>query len=457
MKSNGLPYALGHGKTARATIALVACLVVVGLSTPAPAQDEYPDRAIDDKIQAAMIDSVTRVLDEMYVYPDVAFEMERYVRARFKEGAYEGITSEVEFTQKLTADLYSVCKDGHLDVSFAPDEVFEDEEGEPSAQEMEEELQENAFENFGFLEVKRLWGNIGYLKLNGFYDADGAGPTAAAAMGFLANCGAVIVDLSQTLGGSPTMVQLLCSYFFDRPVELSGVYFRPLDKTKQYWTYAYVPGPRLDHADLFILTSRQTPSAAEQFVYDLKALGRATVIGDTTAGAAHPSMQYGMAELNIVISLPHARAVNPITGTNWEGAGVAPDVKASPEEALDMAHVMALKGLVAKCRDGGRRAKLLWASEWVEGQSRPAPLTARELGEYAGTYGPRVFDVVDGHLEYHRGKNRPYVLIPIGGDVFLMEGLYYMRFRFLRDATGHVAEVVSLTENGPSSRYKRNS
>jgi hypothetical protein len=457
MRSSTSSWAPRCHRAFRGAVAVAACVAGFAVPPPACAQNEYPDRIIDAEIQAAVIDSVSRVLYEMYVYPDVAHEMEKYVRGRYAEGAYEGIASEVEFTQKLRADLYEICKDGHLNVRFAPDEVFAEEEKAPSEEDLKAEREEEAFENFGFLEVKRLWGNIGYLKLNGFYDAEEAGPTAAAAMGFLAHCGAVIVDLRQTLGGSPTMVQLLASYFFDRPVELSGIYFRPLDSTKQYWTYAYVPGPRLADADLYILTSRQTPSAAEQFVYDMKALKRATVVGDTTTGAAHPSMQYGIAELNVVISLPHARAVNPVTGTNWEGVGVAPDVVISPEEALDVAHVMALEGRIAKCADEGRKTKLIWAREWVDGRSHPAPLTVKELRTYAGSYGPRIFEVVDGRLEYHRGTNPPYALVPIGDDLFLMEGLYYMRFRFLRDDAGRVSEVVSVTERGPSSRYKRNS
>lgn len=85
-----------------------------------------------------------------------------------------------------------------------------------------------------------------------------------------------------------------------------------------------------------VLTSARTFSGAEEFAYDLQALKRATVVGETTGGGAHP-VRGRRVDAHFVVMLPWRRAVNPVTKTNWEGVGVTPDVKTSADAALTVA------------------------------------------------------------------------------------------------------------------------
>jgi C-terminal processing protease CtpA/Prc len=177
-----------------------------------------------------------------------------------------------------------------------------------------------------------------------FADPDICGPTATAAMNFLASSDALIVDLRQNGGGEPAMVALICSYLFDQPTHLNDLYERKGDTTAQYWTLPYVPGKRLAGKPVFVLTSSRTFSGAEEFTYNLKNLKRATIVGETTGGGAHPVSGHKIDE-HFSIGVPFARAINPISKTNWEGAGVEPDVKAPGAEALDVAKKLAMEAV----------------------------------------------------------------------------------------------------------------
>ena len=180
--------------------------------------------------------------------------------------------------------------------------------------------------------------------MNMFHPTDfGAGETATAAMSFVANTDALIIDLRENGGGSPDMVALVCSYLFGaHPVHLNDLYFRPENSTHQWWTLPYVPGQRYENKPVYVLTSKRTFSAAEEFTYNLKSLKRATIVGETTGGGAHPGGPRRINE-HFTMFLPSGRAINPVTKTNWEGTGVAPDVSVSAEKALNTAYLAALK------------------------------------------------------------------------------------------------------------------
>jgi C-terminal processing protease CtpA/Prc len=210
--------------------------------------------------------------------------------------------------------------------------------------------------NYGFEEAGRLRGNVGYLKLTGFAYPEQGGDTVAGAMAFLANTDALIIDLRQNGGGTPGMVELFASYFFsgDAPVHLNDISFRKEGSTEhdsvQWWTLPYVPGKRYVGKEVYILTSHSTPSAAEEFTYDLQVLKRATIVGETTWGGANPGDRRRMGD-HFQAFIPNGRAINPITKTNWEGKGVEPDFKVPQEDALKTAQRMALQHLIEKTTD----------------------------------------------------------------------------------------------------------
>jgi C-terminal processing protease CtpA/Prc len=202
-------------------------------------------------------------------------------------------------------------------------------------------------DNCAFEKVERLPSNIGYLKFNAFLDPAICVPTAMAAMNFLGNVDAIIFDLRANGGGDPKMIAFISTYLFGEPTHLNDLYNRKEDSTTQYWTMPYVPGKKLTGKPVFVLTSKRTFSGAEEFSYNLKNLKRATIIGETTGGGAHPVSGHRVDD-HFMIGVPFAKAVNPISKTNWEGTGVEPDVKVPANEALDVAKKMAAEQVMKK-------------------------------------------------------------------------------------------------------------
>jgi hypothetical protein len=427
-----------------------ALLMMPAASGHAQSQ-EPPDRTIDTALQAEIIDSVCAALNEVYVFPDVAKKMEQHVRKQYKEKKYGELVSLREFARKLTDDLREVCHDRHLGLRFAPDEFVRQVMNDTLTDEARRmNLEERRRDNFGFREIKILKGNIGYVDLRSFSEAADAGPTAIAAMNFLAYTDAIIFDLRQNGGGSPSMIQLLTSYFVDEPTHLNSFYVRKEDSINQFWTHAWVPGPRMTGTKLYVLTSGYTFSGAEEFTYNLKNLKRATIIGETTGGGAHPIERRVFANLNVGMSLPFGRAINPITGTNWEGTGIEPHVAVDEGQAFDVAYLRALEDLAAEEGNPDRRFEMDWAITALKVTQKPVSLSAKSLEQYSGSYGPRQVRFRDGSLYYQREENPEFLLIPMGDDTFMLKGLDYFRVQFVKDDRGKFHKIVGLYDDGHS-------
>lgn len=298
------------------------------------------DFKIDAATRQRVIDRAAALLNENYVFPETAKKMEAALRERQKAGEYDSITNGDDFAEKLTADLRAVSKDRHLGVNFSPAALpKQPPSGGPDPAAMRRQMERM---NCGFEKAERLPPNIGYLKFNMFARPDICGPTASAAMNFLGNVDALIIDLRENGGGDPKMVAYISSYLFEEKTHLNDLYHRKENRTEEFWTNPDVPGKRLAGKPVFVLTAKRTFSGAEEFAYNLKNLKRATIIGETTGGGAHPVSGHRIDD-HFMIGVPFARAINPISKTNWEGTGVEPDVKAAAAEALEVAKKMAVK------------------------------------------------------------------------------------------------------------------
>ena len=304
---------------------------------------------LDAAARQRVIDSIAALLKEYYIYPDGAQKMTDAVQAHLKAGDYSKIVDGDAFATQLTADLQAVSHDKHLHVNFSPVKIPPDREGhdDPTPDQVADMHKELLRDNCGFRKAEYLPGNIGYLKFDFFGDADACGPTLVAAMNFLANADAIIYDLRENGGGDPKMVALVCSYLFDKPTHLNDLYYRKEDETTQYWTLPYVPGPRLIKQPAFVLTSSRTFSGGEEFTNDLKTQQRATIVGETTGGGAHPVHGHRVDD-HFVIGVPAGRPINPITKTDWEGTGVTPDVAVKADYALETAKKLAAEKIEAE-------------------------------------------------------------------------------------------------------------
>ena len=335
-------------------VALALVVIVIGnLVIAAQEADGPPDMAIDEQTKGEVINNILENLNRSYVFPDVAAKIEQHVRGRVAKGDYDKITSAREFAEKLTQDLRAVNGDRHLGVRYSHDRLPERSQvSEPTAQEIAQQREFMARVNYGFETVKRLEGNVGYIEFRGFFAPEQGAETVAAAMGFVANTDALIFDLRRNGGGDPEMVALICSYLFgDQKVHLNDLYWRAEDRTEEFWTSPdKVKGPHYTGKDVYVLTSNRTFSGAEEFSYNLKNLKRATIVGETTGGGAHPGTVFRLSD-HFNAFIPTGRAISPITKTNWEGTGVSPDVAVNKDIALETAYKMALTKSLSKTSD----------------------------------------------------------------------------------------------------------
>lgn len=336
-------------------LAFFAFMAFVAL--PVLLQQPLPDMSIDSATRATVIDTLIKELNDGYIFPEVAKKMEADLRKRQSADEYASLGSAQAFARKLTEDLQAVSKDKHLRVRFSERPIPIRSGNSGPTPEQRAEFERNVkFENFGFEKVERLRGNIGYIELMGFIAPVLGRETVRSAYGFVANSEALIFDLRRNGGGDPEMVALISSYLFgDKPVLLNTMYWRSTGKTDEFWTDPDVVGTKYADRPVYVLTSARTFSGAEEFSYNLKNLKRATIVGETTGGGAHPGGQRRLSE-HFSAFVPIGRAINPISKTNWEGTGVEPDVKVPKERALHMAQLLALNAMLKEAKTDDRKA-----------------------------------------------------------------------------------------------------
>ncbi len=303
--------------------------------------------AIDAAMRSEVVVGLLRHLRAYHVYPDVAEEIVRAIGRHMDDGDYETITDAAVLCDLLTVHVQESGYDKHLLVRYNAEprpmgetaNVFDD----PGF--LERMRLSDVVRNYGFERVERLRGNIGYLDLRGFAPLEwrGCGDTAAAAMTFLANTSALIIDVRNNGGGGAGMVDFLCSYLLpavpEHTIHLIDFHYR--DRLEQHRTFPHVPGPRYADKPVYVLTSERTISAGEAFAYILQGSKRATIVGETTAGAATLVGQYQI-NAHFFAFIPDGYVVVPSTGGNWQGHGVQPDLTVLREESIQVAHMAAL-------------------------------------------------------------------------------------------------------------------
>ena len=401
------------------------------------------------EIRTTVIQEIARLAGEKYVYPEMGEKIAAQLQAKLADGGYDDVTDRGELALQLTMDLRSISGDHHWSVAYDPEGSAShvDPENEADPERMARYVEMARKTNYGFERVERLKGNVGYIDLRRLDPSEYGGETAVAAMNFVANCDALIIDLRQNCGGYPSMVQLIISYLYDpKPRLINAFYYRPTDDTQQFWTFPHVPGKRRPDIPVYVLISRATGSAAEELAYDLKCMDRATLIGEATSGAAHPVTKEVVAE-EFDVRLPYGRPINPITGADWEGTGVEPHFAVPAEEALKVAHVEAVEHLAAKCQDEAERRDLVWVVEIIQSDYSPVVLDEAALSRCAGEYGTRRFFVEDGGLFYgHQDFPESWKLVPMSETRFRLDE--DMKFEFLMDQDGRASAAKIYFSDG---------
>lgn len=362
-------------------------LLALAPAARAQGQPAPPDAAITASTCAVVVDSLAAQIERKYVFPELGKEIVRSLRRHAARGDYARITHARALADTLNDQIYAIAHDLHLRVTYDPNGQHMGSCGGESAcggaipaADLERMRAMSRQRNFGFERVQRLAGNVGYLDLRMFdTPAMGAGDAAAAAMGFLANVDALIIDLRRNGGGDAAMVELLVGYLLEpgQRVHLFDFRSRMAGGTDlmQSWTPPCVPGPHFGGKDIYVLTGHYTGSAAESFAYAVQAEKLGTLVGEPTIGAGNSAS--GIAALPAGFSTIVATGVvtSPVTKTGWEGVGVKPDVAVSADTALRVAHVTAVKALLDKATTEEDRARLQSALATAE-KTPPDPVAA---------------------------------------------------------------------------------
>jgi len=352
-----------------------------GEGTPRITMPDDGSLAAEQMSGREIVTTAMSLLRANYVFPEVAEQAAVAVEARLAAGEYDNL-DEITLTDLVTTHLQEITGDKHLRLRVGggpgprpggpgprpggpgprpggpgprPDGPGP-RPGGPGPDETEPKDHEarrlamrrmGRLDNFGIRRVERLDGNVGYLDVRRVAIPANAGPAITAAMELVAGTYALILDLRHNGGGSPEGVLFWCSYLLgEKPTHLNDIFHADTGETRQFWTLPYVPGTRYVDRPVYVLTSSRTFSGGEEFCYNLQALGRAELIGETTGGGAHPTRGFPISPA-VHIGIPFARSINPVTGTNWQGTGVIPDVAVPEAEAYDVAYGKALRHVLA--------------------------------------------------------------------------------------------------------------
>jgi hypothetical protein len=390
------------------------------------------------------VERIADLIDNNYFDPARAREVAGELRAAAKTGEFDKLEEPRDLATALTARLRKI--DRHFTVMWQGPSP----RPEPARAGVPQPENRNGF---GFRRVEMLPGAVGYIDLRTFADFDTSKPeeparkAADAALELVANADAVILDLRDNGGGSPAMVGYLVSAFTAPDADIYNT-FKSREGTGSERPRQLYARPRTD-VPVYVLTSGRTGSAAESTAYTLQAAKRATIVGEPSAGAANPGGFFPVGDgFNVFVST--GTPINPITGTNWEGKGVQPDIAVSAEQALRRAQVVALETLLAK---GPGNVDAQWTLDALRAE-RAAPRGA-PLDEYIGTYGDAKVEIADGQLHLQQGKRLPWKLARLERDTFFEAIEPTRRVVFERDAGGKVKGLEIRQSNGRTAWFGR--
>lgn len=410
-----------------------------------------------------LVESVAAVVETNYVFPDVAAKVAAALRERLRSGAYDDITTAERLTRALTEDMRSVSRDFHLGVvenkRLPPGAAAAAGSGSaPSPAGKTIPLR-----NFGFQQALRLPGNIGCLVIDEWAELESEGESAAwktalAALRFVSHSQALIIDLRDNFGGREEMAVGLLSYVFDRPTHLLTKHDRGKQGQRETWTTQPAEEGNLARIPLFVLTSRHTVSGGEMFAYVLKNRKRAAIVGEKTRGAAHYTHLFPLQDLPFTVAVPVGTAIDPATGTNWEGTGVEPDIAVEAGKALDAAYREALGVVLASDAPALLKQEARWALPEVQARLEPPPPTVQNTQDYEGAYGKHRVTAREGFLFCALNQGEAKRIVPLGKDLFAFDdkGLFYVRLQFFRDGTGAVSGLRLVYDTGQQQDVPKN-
>lgn len=336
------------------------CAAVIALAlAPAAAfaQAPPPDPAsvtVSAAENRAVVLSLAEVLRERFAFRARGAVAAREIEALERRGVFSNARTAAELLALIDTRIAPIVNDRHFRVRYVgPEIVAGFSEAPPSAEDIAAFHEEVRLRGGEIPDVRWLAGNVGYLRINMFLDAEPSTQKLAAAIGMLADAGALIIDVRGAPGGEPAGVANVIGHLVAERTATVRTEDR-FDPSASRTFYAEPRMPGFTSRPIYVLIDGETGSGAEEFAYDLQAMGRATLVGQTTYGAATPGGIRPLAA-GFVAFIPMQIVTNTVTGANWEGVGVRPDVAVPAEEALTRAHRLALEAILENA-EGLRRA-----------------------------------------------------------------------------------------------------
>jgi len=342
-----------HLSAVCAAAIVLACTPVATVAQPGPPPDPTSATLTADQNRAVVL-ALAQVLRERFAFRERGAAAALEIEAMEQRGEFRDAGTAADLLALIESRITPVVNDRHFRVRYmGPESLAGFREGPPPPEEVAAFHEEIRLRGSEIPDVRWLAGNVGYLRINMFLDAPPVTEKLAAAMAMLDDTGALIIDVRGAPGGEPAGVANFIGHLVDQPtptVRISDPAGPPEGVTivAQPRTPTYIGRP------VYVLIDSETGSGAEEFAYDLQAMGRATLVGQTTWGGATPGGFRPLAE-GFAAFIPMMVVSNTVTGTNWEGVGVLPDVETPADEALDVAHRLALEAIL-RGADGVRRA-----------------------------------------------------------------------------------------------------
>ncbi|RKH63552.1 S41 family peptidase [Corallococcus llansteffanensis] len=425
-----------------ASLIALSCFCTTALAQP----------RLSPKERVTALRAISTEFEKRYVFPELRPKIIERLNQLQKAGRYD-VDDPLVFAERLTGDLRSVSNDRHLSLRVDP-AAYAAALAAPDSDAGEEAYfrRQAIRDHHGLAEMRILPGNIRYLKITGFqWTNDASGTAYDDAMRFLKDGDAIIIDLRNNGGGSHGAVRYLVSHFLD-PDTLELTFLQGSETPSQSRSLEHLPAGRLKGKPLYVLIDGQTASAAEAFAYDVQQFKLGVLVGARTVGAANNNTLLPIAP-HFILSVSYGRPVHAVSKTNWEGAGVAPDVETPSAQALDAAQMHALRKL---SQTPGATPEQLgdyrWANIAVEARMHPVSLDPAMLAPLAGRYlrsgagaAPVKVTHRDGALWFAFPDLPVARLSPLTKDVFAVEGYEVLRVRL----TGKTLEMLWRDEPAP--------
>lgn len=425
------------------------------------AQNKQPP-PIDGNTRKAVLQSICNAINSYYVFPDRAKSMSDYIKKQSEAGKYDSLNNPSDFANEVVKDIRSVFNDKHLRIEYDPElekDIIKFISSKRGADQVSEaDIAQDRKKNFYFKKIEILPSNIGYIEFTNFASPSlPARKTVNAAMQFVSNTDALILDLRNNFGGNAAMANEILGYFFNARTYTG----KSFNRIENKWVDNYVENKKavtqglVLNMPVYILTSNRTFSAAEGLAYTLQSMKNVVIIGDTTRGGAHLTRSFSLGN-GFVGFIPYLRGENVKTKTDWEGTGIIPDIKIEESKSLLTAQNTILTRKLAAAADDTEKRKISWLINYYKSTNSDVVIDSSNAAKFIGRFAEFEITVKENQLMFrdtNQPNNNPKKLTAITSTLFQVDNDYQVEF--IIEENGSCNSIKMYWEDGWVETVKR--